>query len=114
MTKAEYKSIQREARIKANAVEEMVNWMVRANCWGADFGYHCIQGEHPEWFDEETDEPLEEYENYVYFELDWEPYIREEAEAMYDEGYRLVPTGENAVAGYFIDWVAEYKLELVA
>lgn len=100
---------------KVEMLDKMVDWMDYVNNhWGQDFGYICIQMDHPEWFDEKTDEPLEEYYNYIFFELDWEPYIREEAEERFDNGYRLVPTGTDCVAGLFIDWSAEWTLKRVA
>lgn len=100
---------------KLEMLDAMVEWMDYVNVhWGQDYGYSFIRCEHPDWFDEETDEPLEEYEHLVYSELDWEPYIREEAEEMWDCGYRLVETGEDCVAGLFIDWCAQYALKQVA
>lgn len=100
---------------KLEMLDAMVEWMDYVNNhWGQDYGYSFIQLEHPDWFDEETGEVLEEYEHLVYSELDWEPYIREEAEVRFDEGYRLVETGKDCVAGLFIDWCAHYTLKQVA
>lgn len=99
---------------KIEMIEAMEDWMDYVNNhWGQDYGYTKIQGDHEEWFDENGD-VLEEFEHEVFYELDWEPYIREEAEAMFDEGYRLVETGEELVAGLFHDWCAGYTLKLVA
>ena len=100
---------------KEEMLDKMVEWMDHVNDhWGQDYGYVYIQMDHPEWFDEETDEPLEEYYHHIFYELDWEPYIREEAEARFDEGERLVETGETCVAGLFVDWCANWTLKYVA
>lgn len=100
---------------KIEMIEAMADWMDYVNNhWGSDYGYTMIQYDHEKWFDEDG-EVLEEFEHEVFYELDWEPYILQEAEAMFDEGYRLVSTGKDCVAGLFVDeYAAGYTLKLVA
>lgn len=96
-------------------IEAMADWMDYVNNhWGQDYGYSKIQSDHEEWFDE-NGEVLEEFEHEVFYELDWSPYILQEAEAMFNEGYRLVSTGKDCVAGLFVDkYAAGYTLKFIA